>query len=68
MNQKSSESIMKTSIIEACKKSTLLSNLTADEIDSILEVLVKEQFSDTRKSAQKSLEDIVDAISKRLVK
>jgi hypothetical protein len=68
MNQQSSESIMKASILKACKKSTLLSNLKVDEIDSILEVLVKEQFSDTRKSAQKSLEDIIDDISKRLVK
>ena len=68
MNQQSSESIMKASIIESCKKSTLLSNLTVNEIDSILEVLVKEQFSDTRKSAQKSLENIIDNIAKRLVK
>jgi hypothetical protein len=68
MTQESSESMMKASILVACKNSKILSELTEEEIDSIVNVLIDEQFSDTRKTAQNNLEDIVDKISKRLVK
>jgi hypothetical protein len=67
MTQESSESMMKASIIVACKNSEILSDLTEKEIDLILDVLINEQFSDTRKAAQNTLESIIDKISKRLV-
>lgn len=68
MTQESSESMMKASILHACKKSDILSELTENEIDLIIDVLINEQFSDTRKAAQTTLENIIDDISKRLVK
>ena len=67
MTQESSESMMKASIIVACKNSEILSDLTEKEINLILDVLINEQFSDTRKAAQNTLESIIDKISKRLV-
>lgn len=68
MTQGSSETMMKASILDACKNSDVLSELTENEIDLILDVLINEQFSDTRKAAQSTLEKLIDKISKRLVK